>query len=68
MACEKCWKDASFVAYYLGTSVADEYEKLLAERAGNPCTPAEQCGEMHSTFLQEDGSYKCRCGKVMVPK
>lgn len=46
-ACEKCWRDASARAFHLGGFVSDHYRDLLAERANNPCSEAEQRGDEH---------------------
>jgi hypothetical protein len=54
-ACEKCWNDAYLM--YEGRQ-AENYHRLLEERKDNPCTPGEQCGELHV----RDESGNCRCG------
>jgi hypothetical protein len=36
-SCEKCWNDAQ--------GRAEDYQQLIEERRGNPCTPEEQAGE-----------------------
>ena len=40
-SCEKCWSDAHRGPQF---SVAEEYWRLMEERADNPCTPEEQAG------------------------
>jgi len=62
MACEKCWSDAGFIAASAQTSKAEEYSRLIDERAEKPCTPEEQCGEMHLIFDWKDGTRHCVCG------
>lgn len=59
-ACEKCWADAHRGPQF---SVADEYRRLIEERKDNPCTPEEQCGEMHLLMDWTDRPRQCRCGK-----
>ena len=54
-ACEKCLADSRDV---------EDYRRLLEERKDNPCTPEEQCGEMHSMIEWKDGSRHCACEKV----
>lgn len=44
-SCEKCWADASRVAYLAMSSTADEYQRLMTKRKDNPCTPEAQAGE-----------------------
>lgn len=60
-ACEKCWADSH-------SSMGDqpaEYRRLIEERRDNPCTPEQQCGEMHLVLEWKDGRPpQCRCGKV----
>ena len=41
-SCEKCWRDANRDPY---GNVADEYDRLLHERAARPCTPEQQAGD-----------------------
>lgn len=44
-SCEKCWSDAQFTSSYTRQySVAEEYQRLMAERADHSCTPEEQAG------------------------
>jgi len=62
-ACEKCWADAFRRAYGSGRCQTDEYQELIEERKDNPCTPEEQCGEMHLVLEYKDGRKQCRCGK-----
>lgn len=57
-ACEKCWRDAHRGPQF---SVAEEYERLIEARKDNPCTPAEQCGEMHIVLEWTDSEPMCRC-------
>lgn len=41
-SCEKCWRDA----HRPYADVAEEYRRLLSERAGDKaCTPEQQAGE-----------------------
>jgi len=40
MICEKCWTDSAFAGNHTA-----EYERLLKEREGSPCTPEQQAGE-----------------------
>ena len=61
-ACEKCWGDA--YDYGHGDQSA-RYNELIAERLDNPCTPEQQCGEMHLVLKWKDGGMRCRCGKVV---
>jgi len=46
MVCEKCWKDAQTAVMLRGGSVVERYNELLKERGNNPCTPAEQLGDL----------------------
>jgi hypothetical protein len=55
-ACEKCWADSRNPL--IGDD-SDSYRRLLEERKDNPCTPEQQCGELHV----RDDSGNCRCGK-----
>lgn len=64
MGCEKCWSDAGTREMLLGGNKADHYRDLMKERADNPCTPEEQCGEMHVVLGWKDGTRHCVCGKV----
>lgn len=64
-ACQKCWGDAGYVSMTRGTSKAEEYGKLIDERKDSPCTPEEQCGEMHIVIQWVVGSNRCICGKVV---
>lgn len=57
--CEKCWRE---------TDSVDEYHRLLVERQDNPCTPEEQCGEVHTVRDFGDGDRHCACGKVKDAK
>ena len=41
-SCEKCWRDAG--ERMTGDKSA-EYQRLIIERKGNPCTPEEQAGD-----------------------
>ncbi len=52
-ACEKCWEES-------GGQVG-EYRRLISWRHDSPCTPAEQCGDMHLIPPHESS---CRCGMV----
>lgn len=64
--CEKCWSDAGR-REHRGTSKTktDHYHDLLEERTANPCTPEEQCGEMHIVLDWKDGGKRCVCGEVV---
>ena len=62
-ACEKCWNDAYNKSYGSHTDQATEYQKLIKERKDTPCSPEEQCGEMHLILEYKDGTKHCRCGK-----
>jgi len=68
MACEKCWSDATSRAFSLGNSTTEEYHKLLDERRDTPCSPEEQCGEMHLVFDWKDGTRHCVCGVRRDPE
>lgn len=59
-ACEKCWGDA-FLAARHGEDQSDAYRRLLRERKDTPCTPEQQCGDVH-----ERSAGACRCGKYPV--
>ena len=61
-ACEKCWSDASMLAFLSSGVTPIEYEKLLMERRDEPCSPEEQCGERHEMFDWQDGTRRCVCG------
>jgi acetyl esterase/lipase len=56
MACEKCWSDASMLAFLSNGVTPVEYDKLLERRHGKPCTPEEQCGELHLILDWKDGT------------
>jgi len=45
-SCEKCWKDAGYIAHSKMTSKAEEYYKLVEQRDrdGETCSPEEQAG------------------------
>ncbi len=62
-ACEKCWADAHPRTLGDGRSQVEHYWEILKKRKDKPCTPEEQCGELHIVI---DG--KCRCGKVVEYK
>jgi hypothetical protein len=40
---------------------------LLEERKDNPCTPEEQCGEMHIPCILDGDFLQCRCGLKRQP-
>lgn len=44
--------------------VLAENARLIEERKDNPCTPEQQCGEMHLLCDWTDRPRQCRCGKV----
>ena len=54
MMCEKCWADAAMAAHHRGGSQVDHYDRLLKERADNPCSPREQAGEFWCEATQSD--------------
>ncbi len=64
-ACEKCWADSRF---------ASDYNRLLKEREGNPCTPEEQAGPdarecpacKRMTLHQHTGQPMCGCPAVQL--
>lgn len=60
--CEKCWSDANSA---MTGDTAAEYHRLVAERKDHPCTPEEQCGEIHMVLAWHDRPDQCRCGKVV---
>ena len=63
MSCEKCWRDANARHFCTQSeSVTFEYHRFLKEREDNPCTPEEQCGELHSLIHYADGTIHCACG------
>ncbi len=59
-ACEKCWADAGMIAMLTNGSIAWEYERLSQERKDHPCSPEQQCGDLHVA----DANGNCRCGKI----
>lgn len=65
-ACEKCWNEARRRHFDRGEcdSVTDAYYRVMAEveDAGQVCTPAEQCGDLH-VIVDES----CRCGLRAAP-
>jgi len=62
--CEKCWSDAGMRTALCGGSQTDHYHDLLKERRNDPCSPEEQCGELHtySIYVRNDGKKQCVCG------
>jgi hypothetical protein len=62
-ACEKCWSDAAFLAFNSNADQATIYASLVNERekTGNPCTPEQQCGELHVVVEWADSEPMCRC-------
>ncbi len=63
-ACERCWSIYSRrVMYDEFLTYADVVAEEESERG--PCSPEEQCGEMHLVLDFKDGSRRCRCGKVV---
>jgi len=64
MACEKCWSDAGRISMFTGSSKTEEYEILLEARRDDPCSPEEQCGEMHVVYSWKDGTQHCVCGNT----
>jgi hypothetical protein len=56
--CEKCWKDSAS-PYNWGDheSHTEAYNALVYGRIDHPCTPEEQCGDVHLIIYD-----KCRCG------
>ena len=63
--CEKCWHDAGMRSFLEGRQKIEVYYELLDERADHPCTPEEQCGDLHVVFDWNDGTSHCMCGKVV---
>lgn len=61
-ACERCWRDAGLDAALHGGDKVDHYHRLLEERRDSPCTPEEQCGELHAVIEWKDGTRRCCCG------
>jgi len=64
-ACERCWSIYSRRSMFnddltYGEVVVDE-----EKRNGGPCSPEEQCGDMHLVLDFKDGSRRCRCGHVV---
>lgn len=57
-ACEKCWSDAN---RRCPSDAPAEYRRLLEESRDSPCTPEEQCGEMHLVLEWTDSAPMCRC-------
>jgi hypothetical protein len=53
-ACEKCWEDAYLIMRSTGVSQEIAYERLLADRKDNPCTPKEQAGQFWDDTLKMD--------------
>jgi hypothetical protein len=44
------------------------YQDVVREteaRQGGPCSPLEQCGQMHLVLNWKDGGRRCRCGAVV---
>lgn len=63
MACEKCWADAGARVFINGGSQADHYIRILHERGeNNPCTPEEQCGDLHTVIKWKNRPDSCMCG------
>lgn len=61
--CEKCWTEAGRRLCVLGGDQTSHYLDILTERVATPCTPEEQCGDLHVLLHKDDGSQRCRCGK-----
>ena len=67
-ACEKCWRDAaSRERSDTSKTQGEHYRDLIHERQDSPCTPEEQCGELHLIFDWESGPPRCRCGARVEP-
>jgi len=62
LACEKCWGDAGARVFINGGSQNDAYSEILKERAENPCTPKQQCGELHTIIKWAHRADACMCG------
>ena len=63
--CEKCWSDAySRELADTSKSQGEHHQELIRERIDNPCTPEEQCGEMHLVIKWKDGTKHCICGEM----
>ncbi len=62
--CEKYWSDAGMKMGLFGGSQTDHYHAFLKERRNDPCSPEEQCGELHTyaIYVREDGKKRCVCG------
>ena len=58
MCCEKCWADAYIRSMSSGQSQADEYTKLLKERANHPCTLRQQAGQFWDAIAHCDSRVK----------
>lgn len=41
-SCQRCWRDASYIAISRCTEKVEEYHRLIEER---DCTPEQQAGE-----------------------
>lgn len=55
--CAKCWSDANALARLEGSSVVDEYYRLLKEREKTPCSEEEQrwCTDSKCPQHDKDG-------------
>lgn len=65
-ACERCWAEYTRRTWGLhnhGLTYADVVREREEEHG--PCSPEEQCGEMHLVLDWQDGTRHCRCGKVV---
>ncbi len=62
MACEKCWGDAGARVFINGGSQAEHYADIIKERGENPCTPEEQCGDLHTIIKWKHRPDSCVCG------
>lgn len=61
--CEKCWSDANRDVAILGVELVERYGEFLFERKDSPCSPEEQCGEIHCIIHWSDGTVHCVCGE-----
>ena len=64
-ACERCWSLFRMREMHDPDLTYHDVVREEEARNGGPCSPAQQCGQMHLVLNWKDGGRRCRCGAVV---
>ncbi len=64
-ACERCWREFQQRELYEPHLTYQDVIRETEARQGGPCSPEQQCGELHLVLCWASGPRRCRCGKVV---